>query len=69
MNYEYFVYPIGGSVMQSLEETGEMLEEALNHPEMAAHVELGWELWQVNTLTDGSGGNNGVLLIFRKPKP
>lgn len=66
MAYEYKVQTLGTSAMFNLEKTGARLEEFLNHEEVAASANQGWELWQVNTLNDASGVN-GLILVFRRP--
>ena len=66
MQYEYSVYTQGKSSWSFLEGFGTQLDELLNSAAVADQVAQGWELWQVQILND-SQGNNGFILIFRRP--
>lgn len=67
MSYQYKVETLGASSWDNLERLAEQLQELLD--ETAKRNERqGWELWQVNTLNDKQG-NNGFILIFRRPQP
>lgn len=67
MQYEYSVYTQGKSSWSFLEGFGGQLDELLNSAAVTNQVAQGWELWQVQTLNDKQG-NNGFILIFRRPK-
>jgi hypothetical protein len=58
----------GMSMLNSIEDFGKALENILNHDSSALH-ELGWELLQVQVLSEAEpGGNNGVICTYRRPK-
>lgn len=67
MIYEYEVQTEGGSSFDNLEGFGSRLQEMLNGEEAASRMAQGWELWQVNTLSDHSGVN-GHVLVYRRVK-
>ena len=67
MNYEYHVLSRGlSSFLTSLETFADVLQQFLNDSEVINLTVNGWELWQIQTLSDRQG-NNGFLLILRKP--
>jgi hypothetical protein len=69
MNYEYMVKTKGLSMLASIEDFGRNMEKMLNE-DANAHNELGWELFQVQVLSDVEvGGNNGLVYVYRRPKP
>ena len=68
MKYEYMVKTKGMSVWNNIESFGESLQEMLNQ-EGNAYVELGWELFSVQVLSDvQTGGNNGLVYVYRRPQ-
>ena len=67
MNYEYRVLSRGlSSFLTNLETFADVLQQFLNDSEVINLTVNGWELWQIQTLSDRQG-NNGFLLVLRKP--
>ena len=66
MNYQYRVLSRGLSGLGSnLEKFGHVLEEFLNDAEVQTLASAGWELWQIETLSEWQA-NNGFLLVLRR---
>lgn len=66
MTYKYRVLSRGiSSFMTNLENFADMLQQFLNDPEVASLTNSGWELWQIETLSEKQG-NNGFVLVFRR---
>ena len=51
--------------MTNLENFADILQQFLNDEEVTKLTQLGWELWQIQTLSDRQG-NNGFLLVLRR---
>jgi hypothetical protein len=71
MPYEYMVKTKGMSMWDDIEAFGKTLEEELNN-DTNSYAELGWELWQTHVINsaDPTGtGANGILYVYRRPKP
>ena len=69
MRYEYLVQTVSASSWDNLEARGQAPQRTLNIGDVDAYVEMGWELWQVSALNESDPtGNNGFLLIYRRPK-
>jgi hypothetical protein len=66
MQYEYKVESIGTSSWSLLEGVAGQLQDALDNPYIGKMAQIGWELWQVNTMSADNA--RGFLLIFRRPK-
>ena len=66
MNYQYHLVTQGVSSWSFLEAHANVLAELLNGEKVRGLEADGWELFQVNTLNDKEG-NNGFILIFRRP--
>ena len=67
MVYQYRVLSRGiSSFLTNLETFADVLQQFLEDPEVVNLMRSGWELWQTQTLSDRQG-NNGFLLIFRRP--
>ena len=66
MNYQYRVLSRGlSSFLTNLENFAEVLDGFLNDAEVRNLTNEGWELWQIQTLSDRQG-NNGFLLVLRR---
>ena len=66
MTYQYRVLSRGlSSFMTNLEAFADVLQQFLEDPEVQNLTRTGWELWQIQTLSDRQG-NNGFLLVLRK---
>ena len=66
MSHQYRVLSRGlSSFLTNLENFADVLQAFLNDPEVEALTGAGWELWQIQTLSDRQG-NNGFLLVFRR---
>ena len=67
MLYQYRVLSRGiSSFLTNLENFADVLQQFLGDAEVENLTRSGWELWQVQTLSDKQG-NNGFLLVFRQP--
>ena len=64
--YRYKILTQGESSWSFLEGMASRLEEFLNSEEPRALQSSGWELWQTSVLNDKQG-NNGFMLLFRRP--
>ena len=68
MAYKYRVLSRGlSSFLTNLETFADVLQQFLDDPEIASLEREGWELWQVQTLSDKQG-NNGFLLVLRRAR-
>ena len=66
MTYQYRVLSRGlSSFMTNLESFADVLQQFLEDAEIGQLTDAGWELWQIQTLSDRQG-NNGFLLVLRK---
>lgn len=66
MNYQYQVLSRGVSgIFTNLESFAGVLQEFLNDEEVQNLTRAGWELWQIQTLSDQQG-DNGFLLVLRR---
>jgi len=63
--YQFHVISKGESSWSFLEGMSDRLEKFLNGDESVYLQQMGWELFQVNTLNDKQG-NNGFIAIFRR---
>ncbi len=51
--------------MTNIETFADVLQQFMNDPEVAQLTNAGWELWQIQTLSEAQG-NNGFLLVLRR---